>query len=329
LITNIGGQKPWFLDIQPGGRGHKRYQRKFKTKAKALAFEITIKQKVLHDSDYHEPVKDNRILQDFVRLWFKNTGQHLSSGKDTHDRLIQASSAMSSPFIRTFKPVVFLDYRSNRIDQGISPATLNRELQTFKSLFSDLIRSGQFEGKNPFLSIRKIKTHQPKTVFLSSEQIITLFSHLKMADSDAYLISMVCLATGARWGEAQALSLSDLSNNMIHFHDTKSKKSRSVPINPIFYKQLFDRLSFAATFKDSYSTFSRRLYDSGIDLPKGQRTHILRHTFASHFMINGGNILVLKEALGHSSLEMTMRYSHLAPDSMLEVLQKNPALMFC
>jgi len=35
----------------------------------------------------------------------------------------------------------------------------------------------------------------------------------------------------------------------------------------------------------------------------------------------------LKEALGHSSLDMTMRYSHLAPDSMLEVLQKNPALM--
>ncbi len=39
-------------------------------------------------------------------------------------------------------------------------------------------------------------------------------------------------------------------------------------------------------------------------------------------MINGGNILVLKEVLGHSSLEMTMKYSHLAPDSMIQVLEK-------
>jgi len=41
-------------------------------------------------------------------------------------------------------------------------------------------------------------------------------------------------------------------------------------------------------------------------------------------MINGGNILVLKQVLGHASLEMTMKYSHLAPDSMSEVLSKNP-----
>lgn len=34
---------------------------------------------------------------------------------------------------------------------------------------------------------------------------------------------------------------------------------------------------------------------SGVALPRGQKSHVLRHTFASHFMMNGGNILTLQK----------------------------------
>ena len=51
---------------------------------------------------------------------------------------------------------------------------------------------------------------------------------------------------------------------------------------------------------------------------------MLRHTFASHFVMRRGNILVLQKILGHSSLTMTMRYAHLAPDHLQEALQFNP-----
>lgn len=44
--------------------------------------------------------------------------------------------------------------------------------------------------------------------------------------------------------------------------------------------------------------------------------HSLRHTFASHFMMAGGNILTLQKLFGHSSVAMTMIYAHLAPDFM-------------
>ncbi len=46
------------------------------------------------------------------------------------------------------------------------------------------------------------------------------------------------------------------------------------------------------------------------------RFHDLRHTFASHFMMSGGNILTLQRLLGHSSVRVTEKYSHLAPDFM-------------
>ncbi len=43
---------------------------------------------------------------------------------------------------------------------------------------------------------------------------------------------------------------------------------------------------------------------------------MLRHTFASHFMMNGGNILVLQHVLGHTDIKMTMRYAHFATQTI-------------
>ncbi len=63
-------------------------------------------------------------------------------------------------------------------------------------------------------------------------------------------------------------------------------------------------------------------------LPAGQASHVLRHTFASHFVQGGGNILILQKILGHSSLAMTMRYSHLAPEHLADALRLNPLASF-
>ncbi|MGP9701914.1 MULTISPECIES: tyrosine-type recombinase/integrase [Halomonas] len=63
-----------------------------------------------------------------------------------------------------------------------------------------------------------------------------------------------------------------------------------------------------------------------IELPRGQRTHVLRHTFASHFVINGGNLLTLQKIMGHQSIQMTMRYAHLAPDHLKEAITYGPRI---
>jgi site-specific recombinase XerD len=77
-------------------------------------------------------------------------------------------------------------------------------------------------------------------------------------------------------------------------------------------------------FESCYSAFLGALERTSIQLPNGQASHVLRHTFASHFMINGGNILTLQRVLGHANLTMTMRYAHLVPDHLQEVLSLNP-----
>ncbi|MDP9937888.1 site-specific recombinase XerD [Pseudomonas sp. 3400] len=61
---------------------------------------------------------------------------------------------------------------------------------------------------------------------------------------------------------------------------------------------------------------------------KARPLHAPRHTFASHFIQNGGNILTLQKILGYSSLAMTMtmtmRYAHLAPDHLQDAVRFGP-----
>lgn len=56
----------------------------------------------------------------------------------------------------------------------------------------------------------------------------------------------------------------------------------------------------------------------------GQLTHIFRYTFASHYLMGGGDILTLKRILGHSSITMTMWYAHLSPEHLRSALTYSP-----
>ena len=75
-------------------------------------------------------------------------------------------------------------------------------------------------------------------------------------------------------------------------------------------------MSCRAAFRSAYER-------CGFQTP-GQLTHILRHTFASHYMMGGGDILSLQRILGHSSITMTMRYAHLSPDHLESALRLSP-----
>lgn len=144
---------------------------------------------------------------------------------------------------------------------------------------------------------------------------------------DVHVITRICLTTGARWSDAEKLNVSQIQNNMIQFSLTKSGRNRSVPIDSELNHELHELAKKSISgklFGYSASAFRDAIERTGIILPEGQLTHVLRHTYASHFMINGGNILTLQKVLGHSSLAMTMKYAHLAPGHLQESLELNP-----
>ena len=141
------------------------------------------------------------------------------------------------------------------------------------------------------------------------------------------LICKVYIAPSVHWRRAEGLTVQRVRNNQATFTGTKSGKNRSVPIKPELFEEIHEHAKLTRgnnIFTGSISSFRRALKRTSIELPKGQAAHFLRHTFASHFMMNGGNILTLQKVLGHSDIKMTMRYSHLSPDFLEEATRLNP-----
>ncbi|WP_083915399.1 tyrosine-type recombinase/integrase [Gilvimarinus chinensis] len=73
-----------------------------------------------------------------------------------------------------------------------------------------------------------------------------------------------------------------------------------------------------------YSAFRTAVNRSGIKLPSGQLSHVLRHTFATHYIINGADILVLQRLFGYSGLKVAIMWAHLSPLCMVDVPSLTP-----
>jgi integrase len=75
--------------------------------------------------------------------------------------------------------------------------------------------------------------------FLYAEEIKLLLKYLSESKSDSvYLVAKICLATGARWSEAESLEGSQITPFRITYRNTKNKKVRTVPIS----KKLYDEI---------------------------------------------------------------------------------------
>src|SRR5690606_837170 len=121
-----------------------------------------------------------------------------------------------------------------------------------------------------------------------------------------------------------SLRFERVRNDTVTFVNTKSKRVRSVPVSPELAARVSAYLQSNGHFAISMRAFRNALKVSGIVLPQGQASHVLRHTFASHFVMNGGDIVTLSKILGHSSLAVTMRYAHLSPSHFREAVRFNP-----
>lgn len=317
----------WQVDIQPGGREGRRVRKILKTKAEALAWETHIRAKVQQEPEWRPKKRDTRRLSELIEIWFQHHGATLRDGKSRKRKLELIANALGDPVADSFTASTFTEYRKSRIAAGISNNTVNHEHAYLRALFNELARIDRWSKPNPLSNIRQIKLIERELIFLTLDQVETLLSKVDEVSSDAFLISKVCLATGARWGESEGLALSQVHAGAVHFTGTKNGKNRSVPIQASLEQELKEfREGKPGTklFAPSYDAFRRAVDLSGIELPDGQLTHVLRHTFASHFMMNGGNILTLQRILGHSSLAMTMRYAHLAPEHLQEARGLNP-----
>ena len=322
----------WLCECYPAGRSGRRVRKQFATKGEALAFERHTMEETESKPWLGESV-DRRTLKDVVELWFKLHGKSLTAGQHVYDKLLLMVGALGNPLATDLTSKMFAHYRDKRLTgdiyfsekwkKGASPVTINLEQSYLSSVFSELSRLGEWSYPNPLENMRKFTIAEKEMAWLTHEQIVELLADCKRQDPILALVVKICLSTGARWREAVNLTRSQVTKYRITFVRTKGKKNRSIPISKELYEEIMalDGFNF---FTDCYFQFLSVMEKTSIVLPRGQLTHVLRHTFAAHFMMSGGNILALQKILGHHDIKMTMRYAHLAPDHLETALRFNP-----
>ena len=236
------------------------------------------------------------------------------------------------------KPQDIDDYKTSRLSE-VSPATINRELEVLRHLFNLADRWNKYFGKNPVSRAGLLPLNNKK------ERILTLDEEKRLlAACDTYLGNIVTTAlyTGMRKGEIITLKWDnvDLESGLITIDQTnsKSKKTRRIPINSTVRRLLLEqRLKSAGNehvFLSSKGTpylrqdslnraFMLALKKAQI---QGLRFHDLRHTAATRMIELGASIVAVKEILGHSTLDMTMRYAH--PNESLKTALEGLSIRF-
>ncbi len=283
------------------------------------------------------------LLQEEVERWL-STRVKLQLSLRTYE---QYRSVMSNHILPRFGKLKLTELQIGHGHQlvqelqerGHNAKGINLIVGVLKRVLIEAVRENRLE-KNPFQYLRELKEEPSSDVYMTSEEIQRVLE----ASYGHYFHSLFLIAinTGMRRGEIAGLCWDKVNfqTGLIEIarqrdrnglgERTKTFKSRRyIPMNAVVRNHLFalkDKALGSLVVTDSDGSefdvnhlnrdFSKFQKKAG--LAQHFRFHDLRHTFASHFMMNGGNIYDLQKILGHSSLEMTQRYAHLAPEHLIQ-----------
>ena len=228
-------------------------------------------------------------------------------------------------------------------DLNVSKATRRHRYRHLRTFFNWAIEHGHLE-QSPLKGIRLPKQEQRVAEFLSTQELERKEGYARDGEI-RWLINLILLAvnTGLRLGELCHLRWSaiDLVNGFLSVKNTsdfrtKSGNERRVPlvgdalrvIQRLQEKRTDDLDGPVLTYANgrplvpSYASKRFKKYVRLARLPEHIRFHSLRHTCASWLVMRGVSLPIVQAILGHSSIQVTERYAHLAPDVVKAAMQE-------
>jgi len=206
--------------------------------------------------------------------------------------------------------------------EPVSEATHNRYLSALSHALTLAWRDWGWLPENPARRLRRGKEGAGRVRYLDAQERRALLEACAGSENPRLApLVVLALSTGARQGELLRLRWSDVdfTRRLIRILETKNGEPRSVPLPAPAVetlrklpRHLGTDLLFANP--DGQATFPRKVWekalqDSGVE---DFRFHDLRHSCASYLAMAGATIREIQEILGHKSIQMTMRYSHLS-----------------
>jgi len=237
-------------------------------------------------------------------------------------------------------------YKSGKTEKPRSDATVNRYLASLSPVMKAASDDWEWITDNPCRKVRRGKESRGRTRFLSTDERNRLLAACDQATDTPELKTLVLLAitTGGRRGELSGLRWRDvdLKRNRVIFVDTKNGETRAAPLAgpalnamqewakvrpldstaPVFPGRTDKTKNKPLDFQRAWMTALKRAEVADF------RFHDLRHTAASYLAMNGAGLREIADILGHKTLAMVQRYSHLTQDHKAAVVERMAKAVF-
>ena len=217
-----------------------------------------------------------------------------------------------------------------------SNATVNRYLAALSTAISTAINEWGWMEDNILRKVSKLKEPRGRVRYFSDEERERFLLACKEShNSDLYNAVILALSTGGRKIEIWGLSWKDvdLKNGFITFEETKNDEPRSVPLQGHALELMLERskvpridtdLVFPSRVDQQKHFDFRRPFQMALKTAQIEdfRWHDLRHCAASYLVMAGVDMRTVAEILGHKTLQMTQRYTHLSPEHLKDAVAK-------
>ena len=216
-----------------------------------------------------------------------------------------------------------------------SPASVVRYMAALSHVFTIAIREWGWLEDSPISKVTKPKEPRGRVRFLDDEEREQLMKACNESSNPIlYTVVILALSTGARRMEIMNLAWGDidLKRRVAIIHETKNDERRALPLGNHAFKEIqklseLRRIDTNLLFPDETgkkpidirNLWERAIKKAGI---KDFRFHDLRHSAASYLAMNGASLAEIAAVLGHKTLQMVKRYSHLSEQHTANVVSK-------
>ena len=261
------------------------------------------------DAKFEQFLKERRYLKNVSSRtldWYRESFKWFSNPAPTQDDLTAVVIKMR--------------------EAGLCPSSCNNRIRAVNA-YLKWSQSG--------LKVAKLKEPIRVLPTFSQDDIFKLAKWKSAGYLDTRLQVLILLLadTGTRLDEALSLRWSDVDfDNLLVTVTGKGDKQRIIPFSLELRKRLFKfkhehQLVFATrdggklhrcnVWRDTHTLCG----ELGIHTPE-RLIHAIRHSFATHFIRQGGNVFLLQKSLGHTTLDMSQRYCHMATSDLQAIHQK-------
>jgi len=315
-----------------------RYRQSFPTEVEAEAWELQTKADLKRGKIINEKESNSKAtlgpknLLELFDMTYKRYWANNRSSKSSEVNALKCVRTLGEHLHPSMVDETAID---NMIfsfeEEGIAPATINRRLSALSKMLT-FAYERQYIQRKPKIDRKREPEHRVR--YITEEEEAELLAYYRfIGNEDMRELVIVGIDTGLRLGELRRLNrqVFDAKARTVTVTKSKTGKVRTLPLTSRSYDIIKRRSDEAETPTDALwlgwtNDKIRHLWNHGKSHLKLMGDpqfvpHVMRHTFCSRLVQRKVDIATVCALAGHSSITMTMRYSHLSPRNLVDAVR--------